>query len=120
MLAIGVPLIENEVEPWKAWIRECTGPRREEFEDFNERMGLTLHRAWLTQSPEGPLAIVVLDGPGAKDFLHKLARSNEVFDTWFREHISKHHGVDFSKPGAVQPSEMLLDWRVPAYAEVGE
>jgi len=116
MLAMAVPLIENEVEPWKAWVRELTGPRSGEFDDFNERMGLTLHRAWLTYGPEGPLAVVVLDGPGANDFLHELARSNEAFDKWFREHISQHHGIDFSKPGALPPSEMLLDWFAPAHA----
>ena len=120
MLAMAVPLIPNKVEAWKAWIRECMGPRKEEFEEFNERMGLTTHRAWLEQSPQGPMAVVVLDGPGSKDFMQKLAKSKESFDRWFREHISECHGIDFTKPNAVQPPELLMDYYVPSYAEVGE
>jgi hypothetical protein len=120
MLAMAVPLITNKVEAWKAWIRECMGPRREEFDEFNERMGLTIHRVWLEQSPQGPLVVVVLDGPGAKDFMQKIAKSKESFDRWFREHISEYHGIDFSKPNAVQPPELLMDYYVPSYAEVGE
>jgi hypothetical protein len=119
MIAMAVPLIANKVEAWKAWIRECMGPRKEEFEEFNERMGLTTHRAWLEQGPRGPLAVVVLDGPGAKDFMQKLAKSKESFDRWFGDHISEFHGIDFSKPNTMQAPELLLDWYVPSCAEAG-
>ena len=120
MKAMVVPLASNEVEAWKAWIRECIGPRREEFDEFNERMGLTLHRAWLTQSSQGPLVIVVLDGPGAEDFMQRMATSQEPFDKWFRERVSEIHEIDFSQPNAAPPSELFMDWRAPSYAEMGE
>ncbi len=119
MYAIAAPLIREKVGAWKAWLRECTSSRREEFETFNERMGLTLHRAWLAEGPEGPLAIVVFDGPGAETYLGKLATSKEPFDKWFRERASEYHGVDLSKPNVIAKSEMCLDWHVPSYAEVG-
>jgi len=117
MYAMAVPIIPNKVEAWKAWIRECMETRREEFDAFNERMELTLHRVWLTQGREGPLAIVVFDGPGAEDFVQKLARSNESFDQWFRGRITEYHGVDFSKPNVVPRSEMYVDWHAPSYVE---
>jgi hypothetical protein len=120
MYAIAVPLLRNKVEAWKAWIRECTDSRREEFDAFNERMELTLHRAWLTEGREGPLVIVVYDGSGAEDFLRKLASSKEPFDKWFRERITEYHGVDFSKLDVLPPSEMCMDWRAPTYVEVNE
>jgi hypothetical protein len=117
MYAIAVPVIPDKVEAWKAWVRECTDTRREEFEAFNERMGLTLHRAWLTQGREGPLVIVVYDGPGAEDFLSKLARSNEPFDKWLREHVTEYHKMDFSKVEAMPRSEIYMDWQAPSYVE---
>ena len=120
MSAIVVPLREDRVEEWRAWIRECTGPRKEEFNEFHERMGLTTHRVWLTRSPQGPMAIVVFDGPGAEDFRQKVARSKEPFDKWFRDHVSEYHGVDSSKIAKAEPPEMVLDWYVPSYAEVSE
>jgi hypothetical protein len=119
MNVIAVPLIEKKVQAWKAWVRECQGPRREEFEAFNERMELTLHRAWLTKGREGPLVIVVYDGPGANTFLQRLANSKEPFDKWFRERISEYHAIDFSKPSVAPSAEIYMDWSVPNYAEVG-
>jgi hypothetical protein len=118
MKAMVVPLKRNKVEAWKAWIRECQGPRKEEFDSFNERMGLTLHRAWLTQGPRGPLVMVVLDGPGADNFMQRMATSHEPFDVWFRERVSEIHGVDFSQAGVVPPSDLFMDWHAPTYAEV--
>ena len=119
MNAIAVAVLENKVEAWKAWILDCLGPRRQEFDDFNERMGLTLHRAWLMQSRQGPVAIVVFDGPGAEGFLEKMATSREPFDRWFRERVSEFHGIDFSAPGTLAPGQMFLDWQAPRYAEIG-
>lgn len=119
MYAIAVSLVQNKIGAWKAWMRECTDSRRDEFEAFNERMGLTLHRAWLASEREGPLAIVVFDGPGAETFLQKLATSKEPFDKWFRERVSEYHGMDISKLSATAKSELCLDWHVPSYAEAG-
>ena len=119
MYAIAAPLLRNKVEAWKAWIRECQDSRREEFEDLNDRMQLTLHRAWLIQREEGPQVIVVFDGPGAKSFLRNLAKSRESFDQWFRERITEYHGVDFSKVDAIPPSELCMDYHAPSYAGAG-
>jgi hypothetical protein len=116
---MAIAILENKVEAWKSWVAECLGPRRTEFDDFNERMGLTLHRAWLMQSRQGPLAIVLVDGSRVEDFLPRLATSAEPFDRWFREHISEFHGIDFSQPGVLAPAEMFLDWQAPRYAEIG-
>ncbi len=122
MNAIAVPVRESKADAWKAWVLECMGPRREEFDRFNERMGLTLHRAWLMQSLQGPLVVVVFDGPGAETFLQKMATSQEPFDRWFRERASEYHAIDFSRPGILSPAELFLDWQAPryAFAEIGQ
>jgi len=119
MYAIAVPLKPNKASEWKAWIHECLGPRKEEFAAFNERMELTLHRAWLIGRREGPLVIAVFDGPGADTFLQKLASSEEPFDKWFRKRISECHDFDLSKLNAMPKPELYMDWHVPSYAEVG-
>jgi hypothetical protein len=83
--AFAVPIKPGKEETWKSWAAEISGARKAEFDDMNERMGLTTHAAWLQQNPDGSqLAVVVLDGPGAPEFLGKLAVSNHGFDTEFR------------------------------------
>jgi hypothetical protein len=117
MYALAVPLKPDKVEAWKSWVRELTGARREEFEAFSERMGLTFMQAWLTQTPDGWIGTGVFDGPGAEDFLQKLANSQEPFDEWFREHTNEYHTADFSKPDTAPRSEIYLDWHAPSYVE---
>lgn len=100
-------------------MRECATVRKEAFEAFNERMGLTVHRAWLEPAAKGPLCVVVCEGPGERSFLQKLAASKQPFDRWFRERVSEYHGIDLSKPEMAPRVELLLDWHAPTYAEVG-
>jgi hypothetical protein len=110
MVVVTVPLIPSKVTAWKVWIRECLGPRRAEFEAFNRRMDLVAHRAWLSNGPQGPMAVVFHEGPGAKVLLQRLATSEHPFDTWFRERISEYHGIDFAQPVETPPPELVLDW----------
>lgn len=112
MIVVTVPLIPSKVSAWKAWAQECIGPRKAEFEAFNRRMDLVSHRAWLSDGPQGPMAVVFHDGPGAKVFLQRLARSEHPFDVWFRERICEYHGIDFSQPPQIPAPELVLDWRL--------
>lgn len=107
-----VPLLNNEVETWKNWIAECNGPRSNEFHEFNNRMELTEHRAWLDMGPQGPQVIVIHEGPGAESMMAKLATSTHPFDTWFRENITRCHGLDFSKPMTGEMPKRMLSWTI--------
>lgn len=100
----------GKVEEWKAFTRELSGPRRDEFRDMNRRHGITSHRAWLETEASGDcFAVVELEGDGAETFLQGLASSSEPFDSWFRDRISELHGIDFSNLPAGTSLELMLD-----------
>jgi hypothetical protein len=102
----------GKVEDWKAFTRELSGPRRDEFRDMNRRHGVTAHRAWLETDANGDsYALVELEGDGAETFMQGLASSSEPFDVWFRGRISELHGVDFSHLPAGTSLELMLDER---------
>jgi len=99
MGAMSAPILAGKEQTWATWVADCSGSRKAEFDDMNQRFGLTSHRAWLQQTPDGhQVAIAVLDGPGAGEYLGKLATSEKDFDVWFRGNIADVHGIDFSKP----------------------
>lgn len=99
MDAIAAPIKPGKVEAWESWIAEMNGPRKAEFDDMNQRYGITTHAAWLQANPDGShLAIVVLDGPGASGFMGKMAGSDHEFDAWFRSNIEDVHPMDLSGP----------------------
>lgn len=99
MGALAVPIAPGKLEAWEAWVAELNGPRKAEFDDMNQRMGLTGHRAWLQQTPDGHhLVIAVHDGPGGDSFMGKLMTSDNEFDAWFRSTVAEVHGMDMSSP----------------------
>ncbi len=99
MGALAVPIVPGKLETWEAWIAELNGPRKAEFDDMNQRFGVTNHRAWLQQTPDGhQMVIAVHDGPGGDEFLGKVATSENEFDVWFRNSVADVHGLDLSGP----------------------
>ena len=108
MEAFAVPIKPGKSEAWKSWIAEATGPRKAELDEMNGRLGLTTHASWLQENPDGSqLAVVVLDGSGASEFLGKLAGSDHEFDTWFRSNVEDIHPMDFSAPPPPAPVRFL-------------
>ena len=104
MEAFAVPIKPGKEATWKSWAAETNGARKAEFDEMNQRMGITTHAAWLQQNPDGSqLAVVVLDGPGASEFLGTLATSDHEFDRWFRTNVEDIHPMDFSAPPPPAP-----------------
>ena len=108
MEAMAVPIRPGKLEAWQSWCAELAGTRKTGFDEMNRRFGLTTHSAWHQANPDGSdLAIVVIDGPGAREFLGQLARSDHEFDMWFRSSIEEVHPVDFSAAPPPMPDRVL-------------
>ena len=109
MGVILAPIIEGKVDAWKQWTRDLSGARGQELADFNRRYGLTRHAAWLAETPSGPAVIVLLEGPGADEFMPKLGPSQNQFDLWFKENIKEIHGMDVTQPPPGPMPELFVD-----------
>lgn len=92
------PIKDGKVEAWKSWNSDLNGSRKNEFADLNRRYGLTRHEVWFAESPNGPLAVVIHEGPGAESFMQKLTQSDHSFDVWMKQQIESFHDMDLSKP----------------------
>ena len=64
---------------------------------------------WIQSTPDGDLAVVVLESPDIQAAMGALATSDEPFDKWFREHIRDVHGIDLAEESP--PPEQVLDFR---------
>ena len=106
MSVILAPIVEGKLQAWKDWAGKLSGP---EFEDFNSRHDLTRHRAWLAETPAGPMVIVLLEGPGADDHMQRLAASNNEFDRLHKNKIKEIHGLDVTQPPPGPLPELYVD-----------
>ncbi len=103
------PIIEGKLDAWKSWIQELEGPQKDALADFNQRYGLTRHAAWLAETPAGPMAVVLHEGPGSDDLMPKLAASQNEFDVSFEQSLLGIHGLDVTQPPPGPMPELLLD-----------
>ena len=102
------PIKEGKVEAWKNWNAEIKSSKQSDFDDLNERYGLTRHEVWFAQSPGGPLAVVIHEGPGADSFMQKIAQSDNSFDLWMKESIESFHDMELGKPPPGPMPERML------------
>lgn len=107
-LALALPCLPGGADKLRQLAEACRGPRRDEFNDFHQRVGLDRESWYLQQTPQGELFVLYLEGDpvGA---IGKLAVSDHPFDVWFREQAKQIHGVDFSQPLPGPPPEMVFE-----------
>ena len=72
-------------------------------------MGITGHKAWYQETPNGSMAIAVHEGPGADSMMEKLATSDHPFDSWFGGQLKTLHGMDLSQPMPGGAPQLLID-----------
>ena len=109
MGVILAPILEGQLDAWKEWCADLQGAHKEAIVDFNRRYGLTRHAAWLTETPAGPAAIALHEGPGGDELMPKLAASQNEFDILFKEHLLAVHGMDVTQPPPGPMPELYFD-----------
>ena len=92
------PILADKLDAWKSWASAFKGSKKAEFDDFNKRYGITRHEAWLVETPNGPLAVVLHEGPGADTFMQKVVQSENSFDKSFIKSVAEFHGMDPKVP----------------------
>lgn len=107
MGVVVVPIPNDKVESWKEWAKSLGSEKSSEFNEFNERYGLTRHNAWLAETPGGTMVVAMHEGPGAEEFLAKVAGSDHSFDLSFKEKLKEFHGMDFDGPPPPMPVQMI-------------
>ena len=63
---------------------------------------------WIQSTPDGDVAIVLLESDDLATSLSGIATSQELFDTWFRAHVQEVHGVDLAH--GMELPEQVLDY----------
>jgi hypothetical protein len=92
------PILEDKLDKWKSWASAFKSSKKAEFDDLNKRYGITRHEAWLVETPNGPLAVVLQEGPGVDTFMQKVIQSEHSFDKEFVKSIAELHGMDPKSP----------------------
>ncbi len=109
-LAFVCPLTTGKAEEWRYWGEEILEPRRSEYQAFRRRLGLTAHRMYLQQTPEGDWGIMYLEGDDLQRVFQELRTSQDPFTVWFRQRAKDLlGGLDLTQTSPGLPSKLVFD-----------
>jgi hypothetical protein len=110
-LAFIAPILPGKEQVHKDVMREATGPRRPDYEEWRRKLGITREAVWHQQTPQGTVAIVYLEADNPQQALQSMGSSSEPIAQWFRQCVQEVHGLDLSQPPPGPPPEQVLDER---------
>jgi hypothetical protein len=108
--AFAIPVAPDKEEVDRQTFHEMEGPRRQEYEQALQAAGITRHAVWHQQTPDGTIAVVVVEADDPEAAADALGKGDATFNSWFRAQMQEVHGVDIS--AGTPPSEKVHDIRV--------
>jgi hypothetical protein len=93
-------------------VRQLAGERAKEAADFFKRFGVT-HESWHAQ--ETPAGTWVIGVTEISDIPVDVAaagyaRSEQAFDTWFKEKVREISGIDPNTTPQGPPTQCIFSW----------
>ena len=105
----------DQEEPWRRFLQELSGSRREEYAESRRRRNISAESVWFAPKPSGGgIAIVCLEAEDLVRALRELAESEVPFETWYATQMRELFGCDFARLPRVASGERLFAWREAA------
>ena len=109
-IAFAAPLLPGKTDADREALAACaSGDRRADHEASRKRAGITRESVWIQSTPNGDVAVVLIEASDIQAAMGAMATSDEPFDQWFRGHVLEVHGMDMTEES--QPPEQVLDYR---------
>jgi hypothetical protein len=109
-IAFAAPFLPGKTDEDREALRSCdSGDRQADHRASRERAGITREAVWIQSTPDGDVAVVMIEADDIGQAMGTLASSDDPFDVWFRDHIKNVHGMDLAD--APPPPEQVLDYR---------
>lgn len=97
-----------------AGIARYLSEHRAEYEESRRRSGVTMERAYAMRTPGGTIVTAYIEATGDPgSTIQAQVSSTLPIDKWFFATLAGIHGIDFTKPPAGPPPELLFDWVDP-------
>jgi len=108
-LCFAAPLLPGTSSSDREEMLSCWhGVRSDDHTASRRRHGISRESVWIQSTPNGDVAVVLIESADLPNALLGLATSDEPFDVWFREHLLTVHGMDL-RAGMTLP-ELVLDF----------
>jgi hypothetical protein len=93
-LAFVVPIVAGKEQTDREAMKRLT--TEEQWDAVHRELGVTRHAVWHQETPNGSVAIVLLEGDDLPGALGAFASSEEPFFQKFRGIVQEFHGIDLA------------------------
>jgi hypothetical protein len=109
-IAFAAPILPGKTQTDREAIASCAhGDRQAEYQASRGRAQIARESVWIQATPDGDVAVIVIEAPDIQAAMGSLATSEDPFDRWFRESVKDVHGMDLAE--GFPPPEQVLDFR---------
>lgn len=108
-IVFAIPVVEGKEGLDRETLEEMANERSDEYRAALAEAGIRRLAVWHQQTPQGTLAIVMIEAEEA-DAAGRFTNSEKEISRWFVERMQEVHGVDVSQP--LPPIENVHDFTV--------
>ena len=110
-LILVCPILPGQVEAWRRFVQETAENRNEAYVQSRAHMNIWAEHIWIHETAEAALAILVIETDQPNQMLHLMKTSEWPFDSWFRQQLLAHLGVDVGTSIHKYLPELVFEWQ---------
>ena len=97
-IAFAAPIMPGKVDVHRELCESFAGPRKAEYDASRKALGITKELVWHQQTPNGTLAVVVIEADDVATVFQRMATADTPFDKEFAQQVAEIHGMDLNAP----------------------
>ena len=104
-------ILPGRVEAWRRLVQEMTQERGEAYAESRAHLNIYGEQLWIHETVDAAVAILVIETDHPNQLLHLMKTSEWPFDSWFRQQLGVHLGVDAGTPIDKYLPELVFEWQ---------
>ena len=102
-----VPLLPGKEDELRAFYRDVEGPRQQDYDRSEQRLGITKEIAWRAPIDGGSAAVIYIESENFEQAFSQFVQSQDEFDLWFKQRVLDISGLDLNDPPEMELPDLL-------------
>ena len=110
-ICLVIPILAGKSDDSRDFMRELEESRKSEYDQSEQRIGITKEVWFLAPGPDGDLLVAYMETDDFANALNLFSSSQDEFDLWFRRRLADSTGIDLNTPPELSLPELLSSYR---------
>jgi hypothetical protein len=102
-----VAVLPGKEDDLRAFYREVDGPRQQDYDRSERRLGITKEIVWLAPIDGGSAAVIYIESENFEQAFSQFVQSQDEFDLWFKQRVLDVSGLDLNDPPEMELPDLL-------------